>query len=163
MNVENQKNLIEESVKLELNISQLYDVYVSAFPEHADFWQQLSIEELAHARLIRSVKDEFIKAGGFPSGLITDCIDILVMSNTKIKVLIEQAKLHPPNEIEACDLSYKLERDVGESHYIQYMEKTPVPAVESIFEQIVKGDREHERRIKEHAASLLSQSRTAKS
>ena len=47
------EKIIDESILLELNISELYKVFNQAFPEDAYFWWQLSEEEENHAALIR--------------------------------------------------------------------------------------------------------------
>ena len=51
--------LLEESIKLELNVSKLYGIFSSAFPEDADFWKKLSLEEENHAVLIKLVRVNF--------------------------------------------------------------------------------------------------------
>ena len=49
------KQIIDESVQLELNVTKLYKIFNQAFQEDANFWWTLSEEEENHANLIRKV------------------------------------------------------------------------------------------------------------
>ncbi|MEA3487197.1 MAG: hypothetical protein U9R20_06020 [Thermodesulfobacteriota bacterium] len=62
--------LIEESINLELNIADLYFLFHELFPEDADFWWRLVLEEKNHAALIRSGKKYFEPVNKFPRNLL---------------------------------------------------------------------------------------------
>ena len=47
------KQTIDESIQLELNISELYMIFNQAHTEDADFWRKLAEEELNHAEIVR--------------------------------------------------------------------------------------------------------------
>lgn len=51
------KRILEEGIKLELNMSDLYLFYSNNFIEDKEFWQQMAEEEKEHASLFRMVKD----------------------------------------------------------------------------------------------------------
>ncbi|MFC1541061.1 hypothetical protein ACFL50_01285 [Candidatus Latescibacterota bacterium] len=46
------KNIMEESIQLELKIAELYKLFIRTFPKDAYFWWELSEEEKNHAARI---------------------------------------------------------------------------------------------------------------
>lgn len=148
--------LIDESIQLELNAAELYHLFAETIPDDADFWMQISNEEKHHASLLRSAKESFVRQGNFPLDLVVDSIELLILGNMKLKTLILKFKAFPPTQIEACETALALERDVGESHYTQFMDKNSKNAIDRIFQTLNKGDKAHERRISAHFESLLA-------
>lgn len=148
--------LITESIKLELNVAALYRLFAEAVAEDADFWLQISTEEKHHAALLRTAKESFVKQGNFPIDLVADSIELLVLSNMKLKTLIMKFNALPPTQLEACETALALERDIGESHYTKFMDKNPDSAIDRVFQTLNKGDQAHERRIIAHFESLLN-------
>lgn len=146
--------LIEESIQLELNVSELYKLFATSCPEDNEFWWQLHLEEKSHATLIRAARDSFIKRGKFPFNLVTDSITELQESNAKTLKLIEQFQRNPPDRSEACRVAIQLEQESGELHYTEFMGKTAETVVETVFQQLNRGDKEHEDRIRAHLKSL---------
>jgi len=146
--------LIDESIALELNAAELYKVFSESIPEDKDFWWQLHLEEKSHATLIRAAKDSFLKRGKFPYDLVAGSIDDLNASNTKISALTDTFRAGKPTRRQACEVAIELENESGESHYMSFMEKDAETAVETVFQQLNRGDKDHERRIREHLDSL---------
>ena len=144
------EELIDESIALELNAAELYKVFSEAIPEDNGFWWQLHLEEKSHAALIRAAKDSFLKRGKFPQGLIAGSIEDLKASNTKISGLIAKFGKEKPTRRQACEVAIELENESGESHYMHFMEKDAETAVETVFQQLNRGDKNHEHRIREH-------------
>lgn len=148
--------LIEESVALELNAAELYKVFSQTQPDDRDFWWQLHLEEKSHATLIRAAKDSFLKRGKFPNDLVAGSIDDLKASNSKIMDFIAQFRMEKPTRQQACETAIELENESGEAHYLRFMEKDAENAVETVFQQLNRGDKDHEKRIREHLESLPS-------
>ncbi|MDF7823717.1 hypothetical protein P4B35_06800 [Pontiellaceae bacterium B12227] len=148
--------LIEESIRLELNISELYKLFAETHPEDNEFWWQLHLEEKSHATLIRAARDSFIKRGKFPFNLVTDSISTLQESNLKVRKLIECFQQNPPGRTEACHTAIDLEQEVGEVHYTQFMEKKAENVVETVFQQLNRDDKDHEDRIRAYLNSICS-------
>ena len=146
--------LIEESIRLELNVADLYKTISEALPEEKDFWWQLHVEEKSHAALIRAARDSFAKRGKFPRDLIADSIEDLKRSNAKVEMLTGKFKVTPPTRLVACEVAVELENEAGETHYTTFMEKDASNAVENVFQQLNRGDKDHERRIRAHRQSI---------
>ncbi|VGO12210.1 hypothetical protein PDESU_00761 [Pontiella desulfatans] len=150
--------LIEKSIALELNAAGLYKLFSEALPDDADFWWKLHLEEKSHASLIRAAKESFLKRGKFPYDIVADSIDELKKSNAKTLETIEKYKAVKPTRQEACKVAIALENESGECHYMKFMEKDAETVVETVFQQLNRGDKDHERRIREHLDSLAIES-----
>ncbi|MDF7801663.1 hypothetical protein P4C99_19450 [Pontiellaceae bacterium B1224] len=153
METERIEEVIEESIRLELNVASLYQIF-STLPEDHDFWWQLYMEEKSHATLIRAARDSFLKRGWFPAALVADSIEDLRSSNEKIEGLIKQCKTTPPDRHEACRIAVELENEAGELHFTQFMDKEAEDALETVFQQLNRDDKEHEQRIRAHCLSI---------
>ena len=53
------KELLEEAIQLESNVSGLYRLYSEQFEEDSEFWKQMAKEEVEHAALLELAKDFF--------------------------------------------------------------------------------------------------------
>ena len=154
MGNEQLSELIEESIRLEMNVGELYRMFSETYPEDSDFWWQLYLEEKSHATLIRAARDSFIKRDSFPRDLIADSIDDLKLSNEKVSGLLAEFKRNPLDRFEACRIAVELENESGELHYTRFMEREAASSVENVFQQLNRGDKEHEQRIRAHCESI---------
>jgi len=68
------RRLIDEAIKLELNMAELYLSFHNRFSEDAGFWWKLTIEEKNHASLLKSGKQYFLDAGMFSSELVGESL-----------------------------------------------------------------------------------------
>jgi hypothetical protein len=142
--------LIDQSIALENNVAGLYKLFSQTIPLDAEFWWQLHMEEKSHAALIRAAKDSFAKRGEFPLELIAHSIVDLSAANRKVTALIDHFKENPPSRHEACRIAVELETTAGEAHFTAFMEKEAGNSIEQVFQQLNRGDKDHERRIRAH-------------
>jgi len=142
--------LIKESIQLELNVAELYLVFHHAFPDDADFWWRLFIEEKNHAALIRSVEEGFMPAGILPEELLSSSLDKIREANTAIVALIARFKTAPPSREDAFSIAHKLEESAGEIHFQSFMTKETESRIDEIFQRLNRGDKDHARRIRSY-------------
>lgn len=91
-------DILNESIKLELNVAELYMLFYEIFPEDSNFWWDLSLEEKNHASLLRSGLD-FIKSSEmFPREFLAPAIDKLHEINTMIVGLIKEYREEKPTK-----------------------------------------------------------------
>ena len=140
--------LAQESIDIEYNASKLYTIFRDTFPEDADFWWQLVIEENNHAGLIRCGIDQFMSEGLFPEEILTDAIPDLVEANKKITSLIEDYQKDPPSRKTAFNVALKMEMSAGVIHFQQAMEQPALSKVMEIFQELNQNDKNHIARIK---------------
>jgi hypothetical protein len=139
---------LEEGVKNELNVSQLYSIFYTYCPEDHKFWWDLSMEEVNHASLLRSAK-EFYKAGYFPFEISNEDIKEIVDLNDMFPSIIEDFKNNPSRK-KAFEIAIKLENSVGEMHYQKFMTNDNDDKITKIFKKLNKDDKNHEERIRKY-------------
>ncbi|HIJ89408.1 MAG: hypothetical protein OEV89_00935 [Desulfobulbaceae bacterium] len=150
--------VIDESIKLELNVSELYSLFQRSFPEDADFWWELVLEEKNHAALIQSGKEHFEPITEFPPYLLHHNLQELEDINSDLLALIKQFENTPPLRAEAFNLALKIENSAGELHFQEFMNKEEDLIIGNIFRKLNKDDKEHAMRIRtymqEHGISV---------
>lgn len=144
------KQFLDESIQLEINVSDLYQLFYVKFPEDSDFWWQLSLEEVNHAALIRSINDLFLPEKILPRNILQKQSEEINKINHSIKQRISRYKLDAPSRFEAFNYAYELELSAGEAHYEMLMSESPESNVERIFQKLNGEDKNHARRIDEY-------------
>ena len=140
-------SLIDESINLELNVSNLYSLFFKLFPEDADFWWKLVLEEKNHAALIRSGKEYFEQLNKFPHDILSDSLQKLKDTNSKLETMIQKFESDPPLRQEAFNMAFDLENSAGEVHFQNFMSKEGNLKIADIFKQLNKDDKDHSMRI----------------
>lgn len=142
--------IIDESIQLELNVSELYRIFHAAFPEDADFWWKLCLEEENHAALIRSIKETFLPVGKFPEAIFCNSLENLKKHNTKLRSLIRKFRDNAPSREDALNIALEVEQSAGELHYQEFIEKKEKSRIEQIFEELNRDDKDHAKRIRSY-------------
>jgi len=142
--------LLEESIHVELNVSSLYQKFYELFPDDADFWWTLMLEEKNHAALLRSGKESFEPLNLFPSKLIHDKLHDLKEINTALLSLIDGVEKKPPSREEAFNIAFNMENSAGEVHFQRFMEAEGSSVEDKIFKELNEGDKEHAERIRSY-------------
>jgi hypothetical protein len=137
------KLFLKESIDLELNIGDLYELFSVKFPEDYDFWWKISMEEMNHAALIESINDIFMPESINPAESIEKQTHDLREMNQLLKERIEQYKLIPPTRLEAFKFGMELENSAGESHFEAFMTEEPTSQMERIFQKLNGDDKNH--------------------
>ena len=132
---------------MELNISDLYQLFSVKFPGDYDFWWRLSMEEINHAALIESIDDVFTEETILPPDLVDKRIEELYEMNLSIKDRIEQYKSEPPIRSESFKIAINLENSIGEFHFELFMTEEPGSQMAEIFQKLNGDDINHARRI----------------
>ena len=76
MNREHIRELLQVSIHLELQVSELYLLYHETFQQDKDFWWKMALEEKNHAALLKSGR-LYLEMGMFPAELIHGKIEVL--------------------------------------------------------------------------------------
>lgn len=141
------KQFLDESIQLELNISDLYQLFYVKFPEDSEFWWQISLEEVNHAALIRSINDLFLPEKILPRDVVQNRISEMHDINHSIREHIALYKIDSPSRYEAFSYAIELENSSGEAHYELFMNENPESNVEKIFQKLNGEDKNHANRI----------------
>ncbi len=142
--------LIDESIKLELNIAELYNIFDEAFPEDADFWSKLHMEEENHAALIRGVAETYDLSVEFSADMLFPSLQDLKNANSKIVSLIVEYRSNPPSRETAFTVALEIEQSSGEIHFQRFMEKESNDRIVQIYQQLNKDDKNHAARLRSY-------------
>ena len=146
------RRLIEEAIKLEFNMAEIYLSFHHRFPEDASFWWQVALEEKHHASLLRSGEQYFLDDGLFPGEIVGTALDTLVKLNSELKCILGQEKASPPlGRAFAFNLALKLEESAGEIHFQNVMQETEQPSEAiKLFQSLNDADKNHAERIRSY-------------
>jgi ferritin len=134
--------LINESIKLEGNVADLYMIFYEAFPEDCTFWYQLHMEEKNHASIIQSARREL------PVELLPPSLDDLLKLNARLAPLLKEYKKNPPSREIAFNVALELEESAGEAHLQDSMEQPPTSPLMELFQVLTGDDKKHASRIR---------------
>jgi hypothetical protein len=142
------RQFLKESIAIELNIGDLYQLFSVKFPQDYNFWWKISIEEMNHAALIESINDVFL----YDSSLLSpDSIGKLTEDLRKMNLsIIEQIeifKFGSSTRAEAFKLAYELENSIGEFHFELFMTGKSNSMVVKILQKLNGDDINHAQRI----------------
>lgn len=142
--------LINEAIALELNVSRLYALFQDQFPEDAEFWQALSLEEENHALLLKIGRKHFAPQEIFPRELLPDSVKPLINQNRELEQLIGDFEILPPLREDAFRLAVALEEAAGELHYQRAMAGGAHNEALKVFQTLNHDDRDHADRIRRY-------------
>jgi hypothetical protein len=137
--------LIEESIRLELNVADIYMVFYNTFPEDSDFWWKMTSEEKGHANLIKSGRDTFLDQ--FPPKLLAPSLQKLCNINNKLASLLKEYEENPPSRETAFNIALWIEQSTGELHFQLAMEKSFTSSIMKIFQELNNEYKDHANRI----------------
>ena len=149
---QNLRQLIDEAIKLELNVGAIYLSFHHRFPEDASFWWKIAIEEKNHAALLRNGKQFFLDAGMFPDELVDTSLEALVGVNNELERILQQEKGDdPPSREAALNIAIKLEELAGEIHFQNAMQQAQHPSEAiKLFQNLNEDDKDHADRIRNY-------------
>ena len=141
--------LLEEAIFLELNVGELYLLFYRLFPEDAEFWWTLAIEEENHAALLKTVRQMDQLNVAIPPDLFPESLQDLQAANRMIRQAILDFEKNP-DRTAAFRAAYLLETSAGEYHYDAFMKHATDSRVTSIFKHLNGDDVDHANRIREY-------------
>lgn len=145
---------INEAIKLELNVSDLYLLFYSLFPEDSNFWWILAVEEKNHAALLKNMKQLYHIIHATPEDLLPEHIEDLEEANRRItETMLDFRK--DPSRKKAFEYAISIEESVGESHFQMFTENHSRPEEFEIFRQLNLDDKNHATRIQSYMRSHM--------
>ncbi len=141
------EQLIDESIELELNVADVYTVFLNTFPEDYELWSRLVSEEEKHADLIQSMKSTFLLPHQFPSDLLVSSVEMLKKTNKRLVAIIKKYGRKPPLRESAFKIALDIERSAGEFNFHLAAEKLADSSIMKIFQTLNKGCRDHTEKI----------------
>jgi len=98
--------LIDEAIELELNISNIYEIFNKSFSEDLDFWSKLASEEENHGTLLKnfSAKTPMEEVGR----------TVLTMPVFTSEISLEEVKIAMEN-VSTQDVNNWLSQNIGDT------------------------------------------------
>lgn len=131
---------VEEYMRLELNMSDLYSLYQKLFPEDRDFWEKMVEEELRHARIIEMLLGLPDK---LPDNLLDPNHESMVEANKNVVETINCYKKNPPSRKEAYQKAIYFENSAGELHYTNVLSLPKESQELESFRKLNQCDKSH--------------------
>jgi len=141
------EQLIDESITLELNVADVYRIFLNTFPEDYELWSRLVREEEKHADLIQSMKSTFLLPHQFPSDLLVSSVEMLKKTNKRLAAIIKKYGKKPPLRESTFKIALDIERSAGELNFHLAVEKSPDSGIMKIFQTLNKDCRDHTEKI----------------
>ncbi|MFC1552728.1 rubrerythrin family protein [Candidatus Latescibacterota bacterium] len=143
--------IIQESIRLELNVAELYKVFNRVFPEDAYFWWTLFEEEENHAALIEHAAKLRIMSEDILSEMLAPSLETLKETNRKILSLAAEYNKNPPARDTAFNVALKIELSAGELHFQKFMSRqNEDDIIVQLFQRLNKDDKDHASRLLEY-------------
>lgn len=146
------ESYIEKAMELEIATSRLYALFAKRCPEDASFWNQLQLEEMNHAALLRAGK-KFAGYDKFPETLMPEQITELDESIRMIAQFEDDFNRELSRE-KAFAIAQDLENSAGELHYQNFMNSQEGDALGDLFRKLNRADSNHARRIMNYYDSI---------
>lgn len=141
------EQLIDDSIELELNVAEVYTVFLNTFPEDCELWSRLVSEEEKHADLLQSMKSTFLLPHQFPSDLLVSSVEMLERTNKRLISILKKYSKKPPLRESTFKIALDIERSVGELNFQLAAEKLADSSIMKIFQALNKDCRNHTEKI----------------
>ena len=146
--------MLNESIRQELLVSDFYGLFETIFREDREFWYKLSQEELNHSAILQAERDEFYAVGLLPEELVLAESETLQEQNYLLSDFLETLKKSPPSIEQAFSIGFCLEGAITETVFRSCLEEHPETRALRIFQLIVGEERAHIKRILQYASKM---------
>jgi hypothetical protein len=143
------ENYVDEAIKLELNVAELYALFSKLFPNDFEFWWKLSEEEINHGALLKSLKRIGPVIGEIPKEIFPHKLEELVSANSKISSVIKDFHKDSSRKM-AFKIALDIETSAGEIHFQTFMKQTSMPENYDVFQKLNNDDIDHAARIQKY-------------
>ncbi|MBW2494954.1 MAG: hypothetical protein JRE43_09405 [Deltaproteobacteria bacterium] len=147
--------LLDEAIRHEHNVSMLYFEFFQVFPDDADFWWTLSVEENGHAGLLEAGRKVF--GSEYGEEILPARVEYLIEANNMLEKLLEQIKEHPLTREAAFRTALEIETTTDGMIFENALQPPEDSEVSAISERIHRDDLRHASMIraymKEHGIS----------
>ena len=149
------ETLLDEAIRHEHNVSLLYFEFFQAFPEDADLWWTLSVEENGHAGLLEAGRKLF--GSEYGEEILPTRVEYLTEANHMLEKLLEQMKDQPLSREAACRMALEIELTTDGMIFESALQPASDGDGSAISERIRRDDLRHAAMIraymKEHGIS----------
>lgn len=147
--------LLDEAIRHEHTVSLLYFEFFQAFPDDADFWWTLSVEENGHAGLLEAGRKVF--GSEYGEEILPARVEYLIEANHMLEKLLDQMKERPLSREAAFRTALEIETTIDGMIFENALQPPEDTDASAISERIRRDDLRHASMIraymKEHGIS----------
>lgn len=145
------RQLIDVAIKLELSMAEIYHSFYKRFPEDADFWRKIVVEERKHAALLDDWKQHLLDTAMFPVELMDTSSAAINNLNNEIESILRRESEDPPVRAAAFKLAIMLEESAGEAHFQHVLQQVePSSKAIRLFRRLHEADVDHADRLRNY-------------
>ena len=133
--------LLDEAIRHELTVSMLYFRFFQAFPDDADLWWTLSVQETGHAGLLEAGRKLF--GSEYGEEILPSRVEDLAEANRKLEKILEQMEQQPLSREAAFRIALEIETTTDGMIYANALEPAQDADVPTISERIRRDDLRH--------------------
>ena len=152
---ENLDTLLDEAIRHEHTVALLYYEFFQAFPDDADLWWKLSVEENGHAGLLEAGRKVF--GSEYGEEILPARVEYLIEANHMLEKLLEQMKERPLSREAAFRTALEIETTTDGMIFENALQPEPDDEALTISERMRRDDQRHAERVraymKEHGIS----------
>ena len=138
--------LLDEAIRHEHTVSLLYFEFFQAFPDDADLWWTLSVEESGHAGLLEAGRRLF--GSEYGEEILPARVEYLTEANRTLENLLEQMREQPLSREAACRIALEIETTTDGMIFENALQPAQDAAVPTVAERIRRDDQRHAERIR---------------
>lgn len=138
--------LLDEAIRHEHTVSLLYFEFFQAFPDDADFWWTLSVEENGHAGLLEAGRKLF--GSEYGEEILPARVEYLTEANLTLENLLAQMKQQPLSREAAFRIALEIETTTDGMIYDNALQTTRDDSGPAIAERIRHDDERHAAKIR---------------
>jgi hypothetical protein len=143
------EDAINNSIKLELLIHDLYMLFHKMNPEDSAFWEELALEERNHSILLKKSKPFLSLGNGYPAELVANDMDQLTNSINYTNSAIVNFKQNP-DRLSSFKIALEIEELTGEVYYQNFFAKSPESELAKLFNTLNGYEKDHYARIQNY-------------
>ena len=152
---ENLDTLLDEAIRHEHTVAMLYYEFFQAFPDDADLWWKLSVEENGHAGLLEAGRKVF--GSEYGEEILPARVEYLIEANHMLEKLLEQMKEQPLSREAAFRTALEIETTTDGMIFENALQPAEDSDGSALSERIRRDDLRHASMIraymKEHGIS----------
>ena len=143
---------IELMQRIEDSVAQLYETYAQKFPEHANFWMTIALQENMHADWVRGL-GAMLSSGTMSFKEDRFSIEQLQQSLDDLRNELQTARQTDYSISEATAIALKLEESLIEKSFFEIFESDS-QEMKEVFEDLTKDTQEHIAKLEKFKDSL---------
>ena len=145
---DNLDTLLDEAIRHEHTVALLYYEFFQAFPDDADLWWKLSVEENGHAGLLEAGRKVF--GSEYGEEILPARVEYLIEANDMLEKLLEQMKGRPLSREAAFRTALEIETTTDGMIFENALQPAEDSDASAISERIRRDDLRHASMIRSY-------------